>query len=104
MGTNRKIGYNISLLLDGNPISDLANGLNLTEYDVRRILDGRVFVNPDLISKIANFFNVEPSEVYRVRSNDEYKGMIHCMSEFSDTKNQEFILDMMDSYVDLMEI
>ncbi len=105
MSTNRKIGYNISLLLrdQGKATKDLCDHLNFAQSDINKLLNGRLGFNPQLLNKLSEFFSVPVTEILRVRSNDEYAQFVQCMSEFSDKENCDRILDIIDTYIDLCE-
>ncbi len=102
--TGRKIGVNIFTLMQNAGISreELAAKLNYSYRDMCRILEGKLMLPPVEIKRIAEFFGKTKQELLHYES-DKVVPELQYMKEFSDTKNLDKILDLLDEYVDLKD-
>lgn len=102
--TGRKIGVNIFTLMQNAGISreELAAKLNYSYRDMCRILEGKLMLPPVEIKRIAEFFGKTKQELLHYES-DKVVPKLQYMKEFSDTKNLDKILDLLDEYVDLKD-
>ena len=102
--TGRKIGVNIFTLMQNAGISreELAAKLNYSYRDMCRILEGKLMRPPVEIKRIAEFFGKTKQELLHYES-DKVVPELQYMKEFSDTKNLDKILDLLDEYVDLKD-
>lgn len=100
----RKIGVNIFTLMQQNGITreKLAENLNYTYRDMCRILEGKLMLSPIDLNKIAKYFGKTKNELINYESN-EFVPDLQYMKEFSDNKNLDKILDLLDDYVELKE-
>lgn len=102
--TGRKIGINIFSLMQNAGMSreELAEKMNYSYRDVCRILEGRLMLPPVELKKIAGLFQKTKHELIHYEA-DKFVPELQYMKEFSDQKNLEQILDLLDSYVELKE-
>lgn len=102
----RILGNNCKLLLNQKNIdkSTFAGELGYSEYDVEKLLDGRLFINESDIKDIADFFNIDEESLYE-ENTDFYSGsdFTHYIGKFKNKENEEMILDFFDLYCDLKE-
>ena len=99
--TGRKIGVNIFTLMQNAGLSreELARKLSYSYRDMCRILEGKLMLPPVEVKRIAEFFGKTKQELLHY----EFVPELQYMKEFSDTKNLDKILDLLDEYVDLKE-
>ncbi len=104
MNNARMIGNNISTLLKKNNLTppDLAEKIELSIQEIYRVLEGRIFLSPMILDRIANVFGVTRNELITMA--DGCDSSIHNFKVFSDEENQEKILDFIDMYADLAEM
>ena len=102
--TGRKIGVNIFTLMQNAGLSreELARKLSYSYRDMCRILEGKLMLPPVEVKKIAEFFGKTKQELLYYEA-DKFVPELQYMKEFSDTKNLDKILDLLDEYVDLKE-
>ena len=100
----RKIGVNIFSLMQNAGMSreELAEKMNYSYRDVCRILEGRLMLPPVELKKIAGLFEKTKHGLIHYEA-DKFVPELQYMKEFSDQKNLEQILDLLDSYVELKE-
>jgi len=100
----RKIGGNIFSLMQNAEFSreDLAEKLNYSYRDICRILEGKLVLPPIEVKRIAECFGKTKQELLHYES-DNFVPELQYMKEFSDAKNLDKILDLIDEYVDLKE-
>ena len=100
----RKIGVNIFTLMQNNGLSReiLAEKLNYSYRDMCRILEGKLMLPPVELERIADFFGKTKKELMNYEA-DKIVPELQYMKEFSDTRNLDKILDLLDGYVDLKE-
>lgn len=104
MNKSRTIGNNVSLLLQGHDRSNFGNVIKLSEIEVDKLCDGRLVVSDDTIDLIAKFFKCDKSDIITDKGEDAYQTLIHNSSKFTHRDNQEFILDLIDNYIDFAEL
>lgn len=106
MNSSRIIGNNVNLELK-------AQSLDLTEFgkrvgfslaDVRKLIEGRLFLPPLQLKKIADALGITRDQLIEDRGMSEYNSLIHNFREFKNESNQGLVLDLIDMYADLAEI
>lgn len=102
--TGRKIGVNIFTLMQNAGLSreELARKLSYSYRDMCRILEGKLMLPPVEVTRIAEFFGKTKQELLHYEA-DKFVPELQYMKGFSDTKNLDKILDLLDEYVDLKE-
>lgn len=105
MSHAREMGFAIGSLASKNPgkEGELQQRLGITQHELQKLFAGRLFVNSADIATIADVYSVDPMEIVKPDITMYNKGIVHCMSEFSDQKNCEKILDLIDAYIDAKE-
>ena len=105
MSISRTIGNNISLHLKNKSmdISTLAEGIEFSLSDTHKMIKGRLLIPPYALKQIANILDVTKEELIKCCDREEYDKLVHDDCNFINSENQEFILDLIDSYVDLVE-
>lgn len=105
MSNLRNIGYKILLLAKNTEKGkeNLCKTLNFDDSDYTKLVTGRLSLTPIQIKKIAELFSINPMEILDYKNNDAYSEMVHCMSKFTDKKNCNEILDIIDTYIDFRE-
>lgn len=105
MNYSRIIGDNITIELKNRSLSllDLGDKIGFSDADMDKLTEGRLFLPPFQLTKIADAIGTTIDELIDERSNDEYSALIHNFRDFNNPDNQELILDMIDMYADLEE-
>ena len=102
----RVFGNNCKLQLRNKNIDkeNFADALGYSTSDVKKLLDGRLFITEEDENAIASFFSVPTKELY-VENREQYKGeeFLHCMTEFDNPADEDEILNIFDMYCDLQE-
>ena len=105
MNNSRIIGNNISLELTKQSIDIIEFGkkIGFSVSDVHKLVEGRLFIPPFQLSKIADALGITKAEVIENRGMAEYNSLIHNFRDFQNEENQELVLDLIDMYADLAE-
>ena len=105
MNKFRSVGYFVNSMLgnDNNKRQSFCELLNFSFLDLTRLCEGRIGLTPVQLEKTAAFFKKPMTEILNYSNNDSYKNMIHCRTDFSEQKNCDKILDIIDSYIDVYE-
>lgn len=100
----RKIGVNIHALMQKANVSReyLAEQLGYTCRDVSRLLEGRLWLPPIELSRVAEQLGVTKEDLLNFES-DNLVPELQYMKEFDDPDNLEKVLDLLDEYVELKE-
>lgn len=105
MANFRSLGYKISSLVNDDTEKKelLYTNLGFSENDFLRLKYGRLSLSPVQIKKISSLLSVNCDDLISYSNDDCYKNDVHCMSSFSNQKNCDEILDIIDSYIDIKE-
>lgn len=105
MDRSRMLGRNIQLDMEklGIPEMEFASRLGYSLSELRRLFEGKVLMARHDLEKIAMQLNETYEELIRVRTKDEYEAIFDCMGCFSDDENEDRILDLIDTYIELKE-
>lgn len=105
MNISRIIGNNISLELKNKSIelSLFAEKIGFSLAEAHRLVEGRMFVPPFQLNKIANALEITREQLLEDRGMEQYNLLVHNFREFKNPENQELILDLFDMYADLAE-
>lgn len=105
MNHSRIIGNNISLELRKQSIepSNFADSLGFSQLDVYKMIEGRMFISPVQLLKVANVLNITKEQLIEDKGMIEYNSLIHNFRDFKKEENQELVLDLIDMYADLAE-
>lgn len=99
----RMIGNNIHSLMSKKGITPehLSERTGFSNNDLQRIFDGRLILSPNDFKAISDALNVKIEDIMSEHESDCF---VHCMHDFQDVKNREMILDLMDAYIDVVEM
>lgn len=105
---SRVFGNNLRFYLKqrGLQISQLADRLGYSEYEIQKMMDARLFLDRQEQEEIAEAVGVSVDELYEVLDDKCYEeaGCLECRGEFSSAGNKKEILDLFDIYCDVQEI
>ena len=101
----RKIGFNIYMFMQdaGLEPEDFAVKLNYSFRDVCRIIDGRVFLPPVELERIAKVLGTTKAELVCHEAEEHVPSESLYTKKFTNPDNLNMVLDLMDEYVDLVE-
>ena len=90
--------------MKGLSISDLGQILECSEHQIRALIKGRAFASFAQMTTLAE--ELDPSvEALLLGDKAHYDAtVVHCMNEFEDENNREFILDLIDDYIDIVDV
>ena len=106
MKTSRMLGNYVEHLTKENQVSinSLSEILNCTEYQVQRFFKGRTLLSFSQIMALSKFFDISVNDLL-AGDEDYYKTtVVHYNQKFDKDNNREFVLDIIDNYVDLCDI
>ena len=100
----RKLGVNIYTLMRKNNISpeNFAGHCGYTLKDTWNIIEGKIMLPPFELEKISNFLGTTRDCLLN-QETDVLVPELQYMKEFSNPDNLDYILDLMDEYVELIE-
>jgi len=101
----RMLGSRIRQLAEQNeiPVSELSTLLGCSEGQVKSLFAGRSFASFQQITALANRFNVSISDILAGDVEQYNQTVAHCMNQFENTENREYILDIIDDYMDVLD-
>lgn len=105
MDEMRMLGRNIQIDIAKQGISEeqLAESLGYTSREMKRIYEGKHMLLQNDIKAIAKALGEDVEDLMEKRGNEEYAAAFDCMGHFSSEENEDFILDLMDIYVEVKE-
>lgn len=77
--------------------------MNLNEQDLHKLCAGRLTLSPADLDIVADTLNTSFSSLVSSSNSDSYQKRLNCRTNFSDLKNCDKILDVIDSYIDIKE-
>ncbi len=100
----RKLGVNIFTIMQKSGISreELAQRLQCSYREVCRILEGKFMLPPRRIAEVAEALGTTKHDLMNLQA-DKAVPELEYMKEFSDLKNLDTVLDLIDEYIDLKE-
>lgn len=108
MKEERIVGNNIRILMNESQKSmeSAASSLGYSIDDLIRICEGQIYLSPDDIRAIADFFNVSQDELLSEKTDEEYvkAGCIHYNHPFKDSENLNKIMDIFDLICEIEEV
>lgn len=87
----------------GLHVQDISRALNCSDQKVKSFLKGRSFLSFDQISTLAKILHISVGELMQGDPELYKSTAIHCMNEFDHEKNREFILNLIDDYMDIVD-
>ena len=105
MNSSRIIGNNVNLELKARSmeLSEFGDKIGFSLADVHKLVEGRLFVPPIYLNKIAETLEITKEQLIEDRGMEEYNSLIHNVRGFKNAENQEIVLDLIDMYADLAE-
>ena len=100
---SRIVGKNIELAANKKyaDIEDFRKDIGFSKRDFDRLFTGRVLVHYQKFKQIAELVEVP---VVELLNTDKDYTFVHAYGEFSNKENEHKILDLIDDYIDLVEI
>ncbi len=104
----RELGTMLYARTAGEPAQRerLRRALGLTPAELERLYAGRLFLTGDQLQAAAQVCDTRPVDLL-VQARQGYAGgierRVHCMTPFSDPRDREQILDLIDAYIDARE-
>ena len=100
----RKLGINVFELMQKTGISleSFAEQMGYSIKDTWSIIEGRKFLPPRELERIAKCLGASKSELVNYQTNCKLPELQY-MKEFSNPENLDKILDLMDEYVECRE-
>lgn len=101
----RMLGNYVQCLADekGLSISDLAEVLDCEPLQVRSFLKGRSYASYEQISALSKRLDTTVGQLLSGDENLYSATVVRCMNRFDDSQKREFILDLIDDYVDIVD-
>lgn len=105
MSSCRNIGYKIYILTKQEADRELlCNTLGFSYQDYQRLITGRLVLSPKELKTVAGLFSIEPAEILNYRNRDGYSELVHFRKPYTQQKDCEEILDIIDTYIDFVEV
>lgn len=98
----RRLGSNIEKASKKNytQVEDFASAINLSVKDVHRLFEGRLILSSSQLKVISEKVNTPMKKLLDISSKYTF---VECVGSFKDVQNEDKILDLIDSYIDLSE-
>jgi len=90
--------------IKGLSISDLCRILNCDEHKVKALFKGRAFASFAQLSNLADALDTSVDRLLQGDASVYNRTVVHCMNDFQDGSNREYILDLIDDYVDVVDL
>ena len=102
---SRKLGATIYILMHSNVMNceELAHILKYSFRDMCRIIDGRLMLSPTELRKIAGVFGMSKEELIHYKLHDNIQEFKY-INEFENYDSLNKIFNLMDDYVELIEL
>ena len=88
----------------GLSVSDLCRILNCDEHKVKALFKGRAFASFAQLSTLADALDTSVNDLLQGDPSVYNKTVVHCMNDFQNGDNREYILDLIDDYVDIVDL
>ena len=88
----------------GLSVSDLCRILDCDEHKVKALFKGRAFASFAQLSSLADALDASVECLLHGDDSVYNKTVVHCMNELQDKANRESILDLIDDYVDIVDL
>lgn len=82
-------------------IPELSALLGCSEQQVNSFFKGRFLASFKQLEALAHQFGIGVQDLIKGDENHYNKTVVHCMEDFEDTESREFILDIIDNYMDI---
>lgn len=101
----RVIGNYIQQLSNEKHITnvELSKILGCKEYQVKALMQGRMILGFEQLTKLAKTFNVTVSDLIHGNAEQYNEHIYSCVGEFSDINNMNTVFDLIDEYLDVLD-
>lgn len=82
-------------------VSELSALMSCSEQQVKSFFKGRFFASFSQLEALAHQFGVKVSDLIKGDEAHYNKTVVHCMEDFDVEQQREFILDIIDDYLDI---
>lgn len=82
-------------------ISDLSALMHCSEQQVKALFKGRFFASFQQLELLAGTFGVKVSQLIHGDESYYNKTVVDCMEDFQNPQEREFILDIIDDFMDI---
>ncbi|MCK9331196.1 MAG: hypothetical protein M0Q94_15075 [Candidatus Cloacimonetes bacterium] len=105
---SRSLGYLVRTAVQNNPniLPDVCSVLNLSSDSKETLFEAcdiGLIVTPDEYVLLAQALAIDPDKLLTYENSDQYSKLIHCRGSFSNQSDCDKILDLIDSYIELVE-
>ncbi|MBQ3178653.1 MAG: helix-turn-helix transcriptional regulator [Clostridia bacterium] len=102
----RMLGYRVQKFANTCNVSplELSEIIGCSETEMKLFLKGRAFISYEQLSLLAKKLKVEISALLSGNEDEYNKSIVHCMNDFDKPQNREFILDIIDEYMDILDV
>jgi len=105
--TSRVFGNNLQYYLKQKGIQPekIADMLGYSPYEIRKIMDARLFLDRQEQAQIAEVLEMPVDQLYEELEDELYEsaGCLECRGKFSTAERKKEILDLFDVYCDIQE-
>ena len=82
---------------------EVNNTLQLSEPEVMAFYKGRLLLTYDQLTELSNLLKVPVQDIIKGDEQEYSVSVVHCMNDFDHESNREFILDIIDDYLDIWD-
>ncbi len=102
----RMVGNYIQHLAEEQNVSvkELSDLMGCTELQTKSVFKGRALVSFEQLQRLAARFSVSVQDILNGDTRVYSKTVVHCMNDFENPANRERILDLIDEYMDLVDV
>ena len=102
----RMVGNYIQHLAEEQNVSlkELSDLMGCTELQTKLIFKGRALVSFEQLQRLSIRFSVPVQTILNGDVRVYSKTVVHCMNDFENPANREIILDLIDEYMDLVNV
>ena len=99
----RILGKNIEIAVKNHydNIEDFRKDIGFSERDLDRLFTGRLLVNKDKLKQISILVKTPIQDLLNTKKDYTF---VHSYGEFKNRENEHKILDLIDDYIDLIEL
>lgn len=84
-------------------VSELSQILSCSDNQVRSFFKGRAFASFEQLALLAKTFGLSVRALLAGDTKTYTASVVDCMNDFDDPSNREYILDIIDSYMDILD-
>ncbi len=101
----RELGYTVRKLVgsDREKEAKLLEAYGCSKDVLEQLYAGRKFLSMRLVKATAEILGVPVMDLIEIDTSDYDREIVHYDGQFHDRENREFILGLIDSYIDICE-